>query len=176
MVRPACALRADRYIKCRRIGERQFFLRRRRGQCGKILPRLRATSGFAGLLRARKPRREISVSRRGSQSLKAECAGRVVGPVVLIVDGAAPRSWAILVIQGLTTIIRITYAELQHFRNHSVLGFIRVRRVRRLLLAGRAEYSLHRLFVCSDFWILKVLQNVASRGRNRAVGRFQEIA
>ncbi len=57
---------------------------RRCEHCGKTSRRLRAMSGFAGLHLAKKRRREISVSRRRSQNLKAECVGHVVGPVVLI--------------------------------------------------------------------------------------------
>lgn len=43
-------------------------------------------SGSAGSYLAKKRRLEVSVSRKHSRSLKAECAGLVVGPVVLIVE------------------------------------------------------------------------------------------
>ena len=46
-------------------------------------------SGFAGSSPARKRRRGVSVSRRRSQSLKAECAGLVAGLAVFIVESDA---------------------------------------------------------------------------------------
>src|SRR3989344_6933226 len=73
-------------MQCRGICGRLLLLRRRRGQYGTTLRRSRAMSGFVGLYPAKKRRRVISVSRRESRSLRAECAGRVAGPVVLIVE------------------------------------------------------------------------------------------
>ena len=47
-------------------------------------------SGFAGSSPAKKQRQGLSISRRPSRSLKAECAGRVVGPAALIAESDAP--------------------------------------------------------------------------------------
>ena len=43
-------------------------------------------SGFAGSSPAKKRRRDVSVSRRHSRSLRAECADPAAGPVVFIVE------------------------------------------------------------------------------------------
>ena len=50
-----------------------------RERYGKILRRLPATSGFAGLYLGKKKRQEESVSKKLSQNLKAACADLVAG-------------------------------------------------------------------------------------------------
>ena len=113
------------YIKCRRTYERPLVLPLRCEQHGKILRHSRVTNGFAGLRTAKKRRRDVSVSRRHSRSLKAECAGLVVGSVALIVERAVPNvfqslKWLNLVIFTLKRargspweIISETYREIR---------------------------------------------------------------
>ena len=82
-------LSEGRYIQCPMICVRQLPPHLRRGRCGTTSRRLRAMSGFAGLLRARKRKRGISVSRRGFQSSKGACAAPAAGRAVFIVETAA---------------------------------------------------------------------------------------
>ena len=76
------------YTKCRGIYETLLFQHPWREQYGRILRHSRATNGFAGLYPGKKRRREVSVSRKRSRSLKVECAGLVVGVAVFIVENA----------------------------------------------------------------------------------------
>jgi len=52
-------------------------------------------SGFAGSSPVKKRRRGVSVSERHSRSLKAGCAGLVVGAAVLIVESGIPEKLGI---------------------------------------------------------------------------------
>jgi hypothetical protein len=71
--------------KCQRICEKPLFPTRRHEQNGRTLRRSRAMSGSAGLSPSRNRKPENSTSRGCVRSLRKECAGLVVGPVVLTV-------------------------------------------------------------------------------------------
>jgi len=79
-----------RRTKCRQIYEKPLLPTRPHGQNGKILPHSRAMNGYAGPSPSRNRRPEKSTLKECARNLKKECAGRVVGPVALIVEvGAA---------------------------------------------------------------------------------------
>ncbi len=67
------------YILYRLIFEKLLVPIEWRKPRGMILLRWHAVSGYAGLYPARKLRREISVSKRRSQSLQAVCAAPAAG-------------------------------------------------------------------------------------------------
>ena len=72
------------YIPCQRIYERPSFLRQRRKQHGKILPRSHVTSGYAGLRLPRSQRRGLTGLKGRAQNLLKENADLVVGLGVCI--------------------------------------------------------------------------------------------